>query len=108
MAELTIKEWLEKIPDHFSAEMADRVDARLQMSLSGEGGGDWYVTIKDNQITWAEGSVPDARATLTGKAEDVVKILNGRLDPVRAYMLGKVKLHGDIAFAMSLVKLFKA
>jgi putative sterol carrier protein len=32
----------------------------------------------------------------------------GKMDPMRAYMLGKVKVRGDLALGMKLAKLFNA
>lgn len=108
MAERTIEDWLEKLPAHFVPENAGGMEGDIQLRLSGEGGGDWFVTIQDNQVHYAPGTASKPRVTLTGSAGDVLKVLSGQLDGMRAYMTGKLKISGDTGYAMRLIKVFRA
>jgi putative sterol carrier protein len=107
MPELSIQDWLDKLEAHFAPEMAEGVDGKIQLHLSGEGGGDWFVTIRNQKISYSAGQVPDPRVTLSGSATDVLKVLSRQMDGMRAYMTGKLKIKGDTGFAMRLVKLFR-
>ena len=41
-------------------------------------------------------------ATITVSAEDWLGMLNGSLNPMQAFMSGKIKIDGDMTLAMSL------
>lgn len=45
----------------------------------------------------------DADCTIRATAENLVKLLEGRLDPMLAYTLGKIKVSGSMGVAMKLV-----
>ena len=47
MTDLTARQIIEGKPDLFRPERAGRANAVVQFKLTGEGGGNWYVTIKD-------------------------------------------------------------
>lgn len=53
-------------------------------------------------------STADAPAdvTINASLDDIVKIMNKQLSPQMAFMLGKVKLQGDMMAAMVLQKIF--
>ena len=107
MPDLSIQDWLDKLQTHFVPEMAAGMDGEIQLQLSGEGGGDWFVTIRDNQIRYDPGVSAHPRVTLKGNASDVLKVLSRQMDGMRAYMTGKLKVSGDTGFAMRLIKLFR-
>ncbi|NLN71096.1 MAG: SCP2 sterol-binding domain-containing protein [Chloroflexi bacterium] len=44
--------------------------------------------------------------TIKADAEDGVNLLRGKLDPMQAYMLGKIKVFGDLALGMKLINFF--
>jgi putative sterol carrier protein len=92
---------------HFIPENAAGMDADIQMRLSGEQGGDWVVGIHNQTIAVTEGTVPNPRLTLSGDSDDVLRILSGQLDGMKAFMQGKIKVSGDMGLAMKLPGLFR-
>ena len=66
----------------------------------------------DGVISLAEGRVSmedtPAACTLTLSAENLDKLVRGRLNPMTAVMLGKIRVGGDPTIAMRLGKLLKA
>lgn len=48
----------------------------------------------------------DADATVKVSAEDFANLLSGDLNPMTAFMSGKIKVDGDMGVAMKLQKLF--
>lgn len=48
----------------------------------------------------------DADATVSVGFDDFVKLAQGALDPMQAYMTGKLKVAGDMGVAMKLQSLF--
>ena len=97
MAKLTARQLMEGMPDAFRPERARRVDTVIQFRLSGEGGGDWYATIRDGVCTVAEGVSPDAKATIMMSARDYEDLAAGKLGQTRAFLSGRIKTSGDFS-----------
>jgi putative sterol carrier protein len=111
MADLANMSVLELIFGHekvFVPEKAARVDAVVQYRLTGEEGGDWYLTIKDGQCKVAQGLAPNPKMMLTASAHDFKDILLGKMDGMQAFMQGKLKVTGDLNLAMRFMGFFKA
>jgi putative sterol carrier protein len=90
----------------FRADKAGATRAVFQFNLSGEGGGNWNVSVADGACKVAEGKVNKADVTIAMAANDFAKMIAGELQPVAAFMQGKIKLQGDMALAMKLQELF--
>lgn len=67
---------------------------------------------EDGVIVLANGTATDqdqpTDCTLRMSAENLQKLLAGKLNPMTAVMLGKIKLSGNAAVAMKLADLLKA
>jgi len=107
MSEITVKDLMERMPKAFLPEKAPGVDAVIQYHLTGEEGGDWVITIRDGQCTVTEGTAENPRLTLTADAQDYKDVILGKLDGMKAFMTGKLKLSGDLNLAMKLTTFFK-
>ena len=108
MAEITADELFERMPEAFLPEKAEGVDAVIQFHLTGEGGGDWAVTIRDQKCSVEKDAVvEDPTMTLTADANDYVDVITGKLDPMAAFMQQKLKLKGNLNMAMGLMNYFK-
>ncbi len=105
--EYTIDQLLEMLPQAFISDKAAGVDFDAQLHLSGEGGGDYAIAIHDQRLVVTPGRAANADVTVNASAQDMVEIANRRMDPMRAFMSGKVKVSGDLRKAMSLVSLFR-
>ncbi len=90
----------------FPSEKAGNLRAQFQFRLSGEDGGDWTLTIADQKCTVTEGLSQKPDVTITMDAADFIKMVKGELQPVVAFMQGKLKLQGDMNKAMKLQELF--
>lgn len=106
MPEANVKEIMSQIPSHFNKEVAEDIRASVQFSLSGEQGGEWGMMIKDQKCEVWEGKVEKPNLTLKSDAVLATQVLSGEVDGMRAYMMGKLKLIGDLSLAMKLVNLF--
>lgn len=106
MTDLNVSEIMRDIPNHFDAEKAKGVSGVVQCSFTGDQASDWVVTIKDQTCTVEEKRADQVDLTIKADAQDGVKLLTGQLDPMRAYMLGKVKVIGDMSLGMKFVNLF--
>lgn len=81
--------------ERFDPAKAKGVDVRFQFDLSGSGGGKWYVEIKGGKLTVKSGTGPNPTATMKASAEDYVKIANGEMNKMMAFLRGKLKVDGD-------------
>lgn len=95
-----------EMPEAFQADKAGDLRAKYQFSLSGEGGGDWVATIADGICTVVESKVDNPDITIGMTADDFVKMIDGELQPVVAFMQGRIKLQGDMNLAMKLQEVF--
>ncbi|MDD5368910.1 MAG: SCP2 sterol-binding domain-containing protein [Anaerolineaceae bacterium] len=107
MQEISIQEWVDKIPQAFIPEKAAGIDADIQLRLSGDQGGDWFVSIHNQQVKASQGDTTNPKLTLNGDAQDVLNVLTGKMDPMRAFMQGKFRVTGDMSLAMKLMSIFK-
>jgi len=82
------------------------IDKVVMFDLAGEGGGQWTATIADGQMVMVEGAGAPPHTTFKMKAEVFLGIVNGKINPVAAFMQGKVRVQGDMSVAMRLQSLF--
>jgi putative sterol carrier protein len=95
-----------EMPEAFLANKAGDMRATYQFNLSGEGGGDWAVSVADGACTVIEGQAENSNVTIGMDADDFVKMISGELQPVVAFMQGKIKLQGDTSLALKLQEIF--
>ena len=104
---ITIKELFGMMPDAFLPDKAGDMDAVIQFSLTGEEAGEWHVVIKDKTCKVGEGAHESPTMTLSADSQDYKDIVTGRMDPMKAFMQGKVKLQGNLNLAMKFAEIFK-
>ena len=106
MAVSSVKEIFEKMPAQFKPDVAGDITATIQFELTGEGGGQWVVSIANGQAAVTEGTTPTPTMTFGAAAAEYLGIINGTLNPMNAFMQGKIKVKGDMAMAMKMQKMF--
>lgn len=105
--ETTIQDIIDRAPAAFVAERAAGMDVAIQVHLEGNGGGDWFATIQDQKLEISKGIHFSPNLTVQAKAQDVLDIYQGKLDAMRAFMQGKLRVSGDMGLAMRLIGVFK-
>lgn len=102
----TIEEIFEQMPRIFKSDKAGDFEATVQFDLSGDNGGAWYVVIANGNAAVEEGSADDPSAVIRMDATDFADMMSGKLDPMNAFMTGKVKVEGDLNTVMKFQTLF--
>lgn len=106
MAEVEVREVMKMIPNHFNPEKSKGVSGVIQCLFSGKQASEWIITIKDQSCKVEEGRIDNPDLTIRADAEDGVNVLSGKLDAMRAYMLGKIKVFGNLSLGMKITNLF--
>jgi putative sterol carrier protein len=107
MTDITVRQLVLNHEKAFLPDKAVGVDAIIQYRLTGEEGGDWIITIKDDKCTVAEGVAEKPTMTMTAEAHDLKDVLTGKANGMQYFMQGKLKLAGDLNLAMKLTTFFK-
>lgn len=103
----TLKEIFEDMPKSFQRDAATTIEAVIQFSLTGEGGGTWCATIDKGELRVTEGASPAPSLTITASARDYIDISKGALNEQLAFMTGRLTAKGDLGLAMKLPRIFK-
>lgn len=104
---LTIADLITKMPSAFLPEKAQGVNAIIQFNFSGAEPGQWNAEIKNGTLKVAQGTHPSPSLTVSADSADYLRIFNRELDPMQAFMQGKLKMQGDLGLAMKLSQFFK-
>lgn len=102
-----VKEIFEQMPANFNADAAKGMISVIQFNLTGDGGGNYHVVIKDGACAVNEGAHAAPNMTMTMAAQDYVDMISGKLNGQMAFMSGKLKIAGDMSLAMRMQGLFK-
>lgn len=73
-----------------------------QFNITGEGSGIFYVEVKEGQLYIEPYEYFDRDAMFTASADVFAKILDGKMDPVAAFTLQKMKVEGNFDKALKL------
>ena len=106
MEDTNVGEVMKSIPDYFIPGKANGIDAVIQCNFSGNQASNWIIVIEDQKCKVKEGFADDPDLTIRADAVTGAKILSGKMDAMRAYMLGKVKVVGDLSLGMKLPGFF--
>jgi putative sterol carrier protein len=99
-------EAMQGMMNRFNPAKAKGVNAVIQLNATGDGGGQYYTTIAEGKAALSEGAIPNPTVTINVAAQDWVDILNGKLDPTRAFMAGKLRITGDLGLMMRFQNMF--
>lgn len=90
----------------FQADRSAGIEGVAQFLLRDSESDSWALQVIDKQAIAKPGIDADANVTITMTVQDCAQLFEGKLDPAKAFMQGRIKLSGDMAFAMKLISLF--
>lgn len=103
----TIKDVIASYPARFKPEKAEGVDAVVQLTVTGSGGGTYQLVIDDGTLDVREGDHPDPTLTATVSASDWLRVNNGEVSPMTLLMQGKLKFRGSLPMALKFRSMFE-
>ena len=106
MTKLSLQSLMQQAVDAFQSEKAAGIDAKILFHITGDQGGDWVATIKDQKLAIENGTAPNPEITLGADTQDLFNLVEGKLKPMQALIQGKIKVEGNMGLAMRLLNLF--
>ncbi len=79
--------------------------AAFQFNVEGEGAGALYLEIADGKVNVEPYEYYDRDILVTTSAETLIRLVTGKLDPVKAYLEGKIRAEGNLGKASLLKEL---
>ncbi|XP_045497469.1 hydroxysteroid dehydrogenase-like protein 2 isoform X2 [Colias croceus] len=92
-----------------SPELVQKTQAVYQFNVKGKEEGIWHLDLKNGDGACGAGepkAAPDATLTMDGN--HFAEMFAGKLKPTTAFMMGKLKIKGDLQKAMKLEKMMKS
>lgn len=101
---MTYQEIITKVRETFRGTDVSMIKEHLayQFNITGKGEGIFYVEVKDGNLNIEPYEYYDRDAMFICNADVLFKIITGKLDPVKAFTLGSLKVEGDLGKALLL------
>lgn len=105
---MTFNELVEKVRTlSKKADVSNQDFIAVQINITGEESGVFYVEVKDHKINVEPYEYNDRSCAITMSLEDYNKMIDGKLDSVLAFSTGRLKIDGDIGKAVEFSKILK-
>lgn len=106
---MTYQEIFNEVKEIFmAADVSDfKGHLALQVNLTGEGEGIFYAELNDGVLKVEPYDYNDRDVMFIVDSRVFLKIVHGKLDPVLAFTLGKLRIEGDLGKALEIQKLIK-
>ena len=104
---MTYEELVKQVREAYADADASKVDGHVafQFNVTGEGAGAFYLEVADGKVNVEPYEYYDRDVLVTTSADVILDIASGKLDPVKAYLTGKLKAEGDLGKAAFLKEL---
>lgn len=106
MTEFKADELIQLLKDSFISEASAGINSSIQLDLSGPDGGQWYLRIKDRQMKVENGVDEEPDAEISTTTSDLAAIITGKLDPLKAFFSGRIRISGDQSAVVKMMSLF--
>ncbi len=96
---MTARELLLRVPQAIKPD-ADAPDAVIQFDTAEP----IHYVVEGGVVRSVDGKASSADVTVKVKDDDLVKMLQGKLNPMTALMTGRLKVKGDVGLAQRLIR----
>jgi putative sterol carrier protein len=103
---MTVAELFEALAGRFNAPAAAGVNKTIQWKITGDEPGVWAFRIAEGEGRLIPGGVEKPDTTFTTSDKTWMAIAEGRQDAMRAFMMGKLRVSGDMMLAMKVPDFF--
>ncbi len=102
---MTTKDMFSELKSRLEAKGAHQLansKGVYQFILTGEDAANYAVSVTDQGAEVTEGQAENAGVTITMTADDFKALAQGSLNPMSAFMSGKLSVTGDMSMALKL------
>jgi putative sterol carrier protein len=99
-----VTEYFNDLQSYFVPAKSKGKDFTYWFEITGEGGGDFTVHVKDGTMSVTPKADDSADTHYRVQAEHYLKIINGKMNGRMAVLTGKMKVNGNIKAAMAMQK----
>ena len=99
-----------QMPRQLDAARAAGVSTAIRWRITGradDGVDTYHLLVDDGRARTTREPHPDPRLTITMDGVELLRIVSGNSDPMKAYFKGRVQLSGDIMAAAQVAQLFR-
>jgi uncharacterized OB-fold protein/putative sterol carrier protein len=104
---ITARTIIGTLVERFRPEKAEGVTMAIGYDITGEGGGQWTIEIRDGKCAVREGLAEPLTVKMTMEADVYTGMMLGTLEAVTAFTSGKVRIDGDMMAAGATAKFFR-
>ena len=104
--EVTVADIFGTMESRVNPDGVKDITANYGYVITGSGGGNWTVSVKDGIVKVLEG-LHDPQVTTTISARDWIDITLGKLDGMTAFTSGRLKVEGDLGLLTKATRFFK-
>ena len=97
---------LARLPAALDPEAAAGVQGLIQFDLTGEGGGAYFLALRDGTCGVSEGRHPAPTVILTLSAADCLAVISGTVKARVLFEAGRLQVAGNVFLALMLRDLF--
>ena len=102
-----VEKAIKALPAAFLPGKAGNAQALFQLDLAGENGGQWVLDVANGECNVRQETATKPDVTISMDGEDFVALFRNQIDPVRAFMMGKIKVTGNLGMVMQLLNWFE-
>jgi putative sterol carrier protein len=88
---MTAREFIEALPQKVNPAALEGHNTIFHFDVPGDTGGQYTLTIADGKMDLQKGLIGDAKCKVTAKDTDLIGIVTGQVNPMMAFMMGKIK-----------------
>jgi alkyl sulfatase BDS1-like metallo-beta-lactamase superfamily hydrolase len=103
---MSVKPLFDAMPVSLNKEAAQAANTVYQFNLSGEGGGQFTVTIRHGECRVEEGVTSAPDVTIAATAADYFNIATGAYPFGLAYINGRLQVEGDLRLLVRMASYF--
>lgn len=98
----TVEGFFSTLEERIDKSKTAGMNATFQFNVTGDGGGQWYVSLENGSPVVGQGVFESPNITITAGSTDWLNIVNGKMSGQSAFLTGRLQVHGDMGLAMKL------
>lgn len=104
---MTAKELIEnKMPEMFKSQKAKRYNRTIQLDISGEKGGKWWLEVANQELSINPGEKEDAKLLLEISDEDFVALFTGQVKAMNLVTSKRLVFSGPMTEGIAFMSLW--